>query len=97
LHGSKKGSCLFGIPGGDTPPALEMEHGVFHQMAKFIEVFVVIALDQSVLFGRDHRNHSLSRRLVQDGIGIVAPVGQEMIRDYSFDEVASLRAIRGGT
>jgi hypothetical protein len=97
LHGSEKGGGPFDITGGNTSPALEVEHGVFYQVAKFIEVLVVSALDQSVLFGWDHRIHPLSCRLFEDGIGVIAPVGQKMVCGYSFDEGASLCAICGGT
>ena len=97
MDGSEKGRGPLRIAGGNPPPAFEVEDGVLHQMAQFIEVFVVVALDEPVLFGRDYRIHSLSCRLLQNGISIVAPIGQKMVCGYAFDEVASLCAIRSGT
>ena len=97
MHGGEKGGCPFGVAGGNTPPTFEVEHGVFHQMTKFVEIFVVVALDEPVLFGRDHWIHPLSRRLFEDGVGIVASISQKMVCGYCFDELASLRAICGGT
>src|SRR5471032_1567573 len=66
-------------------------------MAQFIEVFIVVALDQPVLSGRDHGIHPLSCRLFQGGVGIVARVGQKMLGPQTFQERASLRTIRRGT
>jgi hypothetical protein len=97
LHGSEKGSGPFCITGGNPPPTFEVEDGVFHQMTKFVEIPVVIALDDPVLFGRNHRDHGLPRRLFEESVGVVAPVGQKIVCGYSFDEAAGLRAIRGGT
>ena len=37
------------------------------------------------------------RRLLEDGIGVVAPVGQKMTSGHAFDQEGSLRAIRSGT
>ena len=74
-----------------------MEHGVFDQMTQFVEVLVIITLDESVLSGRDHRTHPLSRGLFENGIGVVASVGQKMFGGQAFDQVASLRTIRRGT
>ena len=39
----------------------------------------------------------MSCRLIEDGIGIVAPVGQKMPSAQALEERASLRAIRRGT
>ena len=97
MDGSEEGRCPFGIAGGNSSPALEVEHGVFHQMAEFIEVLVVIALDDPVPFGRNDRAHSLPGRLFKNGVGIVAPVGQKMPGSQAFDEVSCLCAIRCGT
>jgi hypothetical protein len=88
LHDGQIGKGALGMPGGDTSPALEMEHGVLDQMTQFIEVFVIIALVESMLSGRDHRTHSLSRRLFQNGVGIVASVGQKMFGGQAFDQRA---------
>ena len=97
LNDGQIGGGALGVPSGDASPAFEMEHGVFNQMTQFVEVFVIIALHQSMLSGRDHWTHPLLRRLLQDGVGVVASVGQKMFGDQAFDQFASLRTIRRGT
>ena len=47
--------------------------------------------------GRDHRSHSLSRRLIEDGVGVVASVGQKMFGAQTLDQASSLRTVRRGT
>ena len=97
MDGREEGSGSFRVAGGNPAPALEVEHGVFHHVTKFVEILVVRALDDPVPFGRYDWVHSLLRRLFEDGVGIVAPVGQKMLGRQAFDERASLRAIRRGT
>jgi len=97
LHDSEVRRGSLGVTGGNAAPAFKAEHGVFDQMTQLIEIFIVVALDESVLFGRDHRSHPLLRRLFQDGVGIVAPVGQKILGRHPFDQRTSLRTIRSGT
>lgn len=97
MNDGQEGRGPFGVAGGDASPAFESQDGVLDQMSLSIEVFIIVALDESVLSGRDHRSHPLSCRLFQDGVGIVAPVGQKMLGRQAFDERASLRTIRRGT
>jgi hypothetical protein len=97
LHdGQIRGGSL-GVPGGDASPAFEVENGVFNQMTQFVEVSVIVALDESVLSGWDYGVHVLSCRLFEDGIGVVTSVGQKMFGPQAFDQVAGLRTIRRGT
>ena len=97
LDDSQIGGGSLGVPRSDTPPAFEMEHGVLDQVTQFVEVFIVIALHESMLSGRDHWTHPLSRGLLEDGVRVVASVGQKMFGRQAFDQVASLRTIRRGT
>jgi len=97
LDGGEERRRPFGIAGGNSAPALKVEHGVFHQVTEFIEVLVVFSLNDAVLFGRNNRIHSLPGCLLQDGIGVVAAIGQKMVRLQAFDEVACLCTIRSGT
>jgi hypothetical protein len=75
----------------------EVQHGVFHQMTKLVEVLVVVALDKPMLSRRDDRRHGLPGGLLEDGIGVVASVGKQVVSRYPLDQSASLRAISGGT
>ena len=97
LNDGQIGGGSLGVSSGDASPAFELEHGVLDQMTQFVEVFVIIALHQSMLPGRDHRTHALPRGLFQDGVGVVAPIGQKMVGGQTLDQVSSLRTIRRGT
>ena len=86
MSGGEKRGDIFSIAGGNTSPALEVEHGVFNQVAQFVEVFVIVALMGAIPFGRDHGDHSLALGLLEDGVGVVAAVSQQIICAYSLDE-----------
>jgi hypothetical protein len=57
---------------------LEFTEEVLDQVAGFVEVFIIGALDDSVCFWRDHNGDSLSYQLVDDALlGIVGFIGEE--------------------
>jgi len=97
LDDGQIGGGSLGVARGDASPAFEMEHGVLDQMTQFVEVFIVFALHESMLSGRDHRTHALPRGLFQDGVGVVASVGQKMFGAQTLDQASSLRTVRRGT
>jgi len=74
-----------------------VEEGIFHQMAQFVEIPVVVSLDFAMFSGRDHGLHPLLGGLIEDRVGVVAAVGQQMFGRYSLDQRQSLSAIRCGT
>ena len=76
LNESKESGSLFGIAGCDPPPTFEMQEGVLDQMAQFIEMLIVFSLKLSVLPWRNDRLYSLRKSLRNNGVGIVAAVGQ---------------------
>ena len=96
MNGGQEGGRILGVACGDAAPTFEVEKGIFHQMAKFIEVAVVVALNAAALSGRDDRRHALPCGLLKDGVGIVTPVGEQIGGAHSLDKSASLRAISGG-
>lgn len=65
---------MLGIPGGNPPPALEMEKGIFHEMTQFIEIRVVGTLDFPVFAGWNHHRHPLRLGLGHHGIAIVPTI-----------------------
>jgi hypothetical protein len=67
-----------------------VEEGVLHQVTQFIEIFVIFTLDLSVFSWRDNRLYSLGKRLRDNGVGIVTPIGQQVVGFYAIDEIASL-------
>jgi len=97
LDGGQEGSGVFGVAGGNAPPTLEVEEGIFDQMTQFVEIPVVFPLDFAVLPGRDHRRHALFSGLLKDRVGVVPAIGQQMFGRYSLDQRQSLSAIRCGT
>ena len=88
---------MFGVSGGDTSPALEVQEGILDQMAKLVQIAVVFTLHPAVLLGRNHHLHPRLLNLADDDIRIVAAVGEQDFRVDSFDQSTSMRAIRCGT
>ena len=80
LYSGDKRSGVFRIPRRNASPAFEVQEGVFHQLAQFVEVFVITALVFAVFLGRNHGCHLLLNGLLDDGICIVALVGQQVLR-----------------
>lgn len=66
-------------------------------MAVPVEVLVIASLLLSVFAWRDLDAHALSGGLLDDGITVVALVCQQVLGAESFNQLRSLRAIRGGT
>ena len=97
MDGGKEGGRILRVAGGDAAPALEVQKRVFDQMAQLVEVFVVSPPNGAVLLGRDHGLHALLFGLFEDGVAVIAPVRDQIIRIEPFDQAASLRAIRTGT
>lgn len=66
-------------------------------MAQLVEILVVRSLVFPVLLRRDDGGHALMGGLLKHGIGVVALIGNEMVRVNSFNQAACLCAIRPGT
>jgi len=60
------------ITGGDASPALEVQKGVVDQMAPFIALLAIQALDFAVLFCCNDGHHTLSRGLSKNGVAVIA-------------------------
>jgi hypothetical protein len=86
LDGSEERSGVFGIAGGNAPPAFEVEEGIFHQMTKFVEIPVVFPLDFAVLPRRYHWLHALLGSLLKDRVGIIPAIRQQMFGADPFDQ-----------
>jgi len=88
---------MFGVSGGDTAPAFEMQECVLDQMPQFVQFLVVRSLRGSVFSGRNHRVHAPACGLIDDRIAVVAFIGNQMLGRDPFHQAASLRAICHGT
>src|ERR1700683_3343272 len=87
LDGGEERSRIFSAAGGDASPALEAEEGIFHEMAQFVEIPVVFALDFAVFLGWYHGLHALFCGLLKDRVGVIASVGQQMFGGDPFHQL----------
>lgn len=97
MDGGEEGAAVFRVARGDAAPAFEMKKGVFDQVARFVKVMIVVPWVFSVFLWRDDRAHTPNRRLSEQGIGVVSPVGYQMVGVDPIDQAARLCAIRAGT
>ena len=97
LHGGEEGRRVFGISSGNAAPPLEMQEGVFDQVAQLVEVFIVWPLCDPVFPRRDHRVHALGCGLLDNRIAVIAFIGNQVVRRDAVDQAASLRTICCGT
>ena len=74
-----------------------MQKCVLNEVAVPVEVLVITSLLLSVFAGWDHDAHTLSGGLLDDGITVVALIGQQVFGAESLNQLRSLRAICGGT
>jgi len=78
LDNGEKRRSPFGVSGGHPTPALEVEDGIFHQMAQRIEVFIVGTLEFPMFAWGNHGQHALGLRLRDDGIGVITAIRDQM-------------------
>lgn len=97
MRGGEERRAVFGVSGSDTAPSFEHQESIFNQVAQLIEVCVIRPLHRAVLLRRDDGVHAPRPRQFKDGVGIVAFVPNQMIGVNSFNQAASLCAIRCGT
>ena len=63
--------------GGQCRALLHAEECIFDQVAQFVEILVISSCDLAIDTGRDDRFHSGVSDTFDNGIGIVATIGQE--------------------
>ena len=96
MDSGEEGRRVLGVAGGDPAPAFEVQKGVLHEMAQLVEVAVVFPEHPAVFPGRDHRLHALPFGLRDDGVAVVALVGNQAVRAEPCDEAGCKAAIRCG-
>ncbi len=62
-----------------------MQKCVLDEMAVSVKILVITSLLLSVLARRDHGDHALSGGLFDDGVTVVALVGQQVLGADAFD------------
>ena len=97
LHGSQKGRQILGIARRNAAPTLEMQKGIFNQVALPVEMSVVFTLRLPVLSRRDDRLHPPVFCFLNNGIAVVTLVGNQVLCLKAINQCVSLRAIRSGS
>ena len=87
MDGGEEGRGVFGVPGGDASPTLEIQERILDEMPGFVEILVVFPHHLTVLFRRDHWLHALRFRLFDNGISIVSFIRQKAIRRDSLNQL----------
>ena len=88
---------MLGMARRDAAPALQVEERIFHKMAQFIKVSIIIARIFAVLPGRNDHLHPCRQRSFDNLVAVIAAVGQQIFSRYPFNQGASLCTISDGT
>ena len=76
---------------------LEVKKGIFYQVSKFVEFFVISTLFGTIFLWWNDDLHALSRRSINDVVRIVGFIRQECIREKAINQADSFFAICLGT
>ena len=79
MDSGEERSRIFGVFCCNTAPTFQVQKGVFHPMTNFVECFIVRSLNGAIFLRGDHDFHALSLGLRQQGIGIIAPICEQII------------------
>ena len=74
-----------------------MQERVFNQVAKLVEVLVIGPLVATSFLRRNDGTHPLPGGLLNNRIGVIPFISDEMPRINALDQLCSLRAISCGT
>ena len=74
-----------------------MQKSVLNLVALAVEMLVIVAWLLTILAWRDLRLHTLAAGLSNDGVTVVAFIGNQMLGINTLNQACSLRAIRSGT
>ena len=69
----------FGVARSDTPPLLDVQKGILDEMPLLVEMSIILTQHVPVLSWRDHRPHALLLGKRDDGVAVVAFVGDQML------------------
>ena len=78
VDGGQERGSVFGVARGDAAPALQVQEGVFHQVPALVQVPIIGTLDRAVLSWRNDRVHAMCLDMLDEGVAIVSPVGDQM-------------------
>ena len=63
----------------NAPPLFERKKSILDQMARFVEVLIMRSLNRSVFLGRNDRVHALRDRLLENRVGVITSIGDQII------------------
>ena len=97
LRGRKERRQPFGVARSDAPPLLDVQKGILDEMPLLVEMSIILTQHFSVLSRRDHRPHALLLGQRDDGVAVVALVGNQMLCTQARDEFRSQATVRSGS
>ena len=87
----------FGVARSDTPPLLDVEKCILDEMPLLVEMSIIVTQHFSVLSRRDHRPHALPFGKRDDGVAVVAFVGDQILGTQTLNEFRSQARVRSGS
>ncbi len=97
LDSSSERSGIFSVASRNTAPSFEKQESVLNEMAKFVEIFIILPRMFSAFPWRNDRYHSLVSSFENDCVCIIAPICQKIFRLEALDQLRCNCAIRCGT
>ncbi len=79
MDGGEEGRGVFGVSGRNAPPLFERKKSILDQMAQFVEVLIIRSLNRSVFLGRNDRVPALRGRLLENRVGVITSIGDQII------------------
>ena len=86
MYDGEEGGGVFCVSCGDAAPSFQVQESVFDKVAKFVEIFIIRPLNDTVFLEGYDRLHVLVLRLINEGIAVVATIRQQRVRAQSFDQ-----------
>ena len=93
MNGGEERCGISCVSRSNSPPAFQLQKGIFDQMPRTVKLFVVGSLDLSILLRRDDHLHLRIFGFFDNLVRIGATIGQQILGIDPFDQCASLLAI----
>ena len=97
LRSRKERRQPFGVARSDAPPLLDVQKGILDKMPLFVEMSIIVTLHCPVLSRWYHRLHALLLGQRDDGVAVVAFVGDQMLGTQTLNEFMSQATVRSGS
>ena len=97
LNGGNKRSRVLSVARSTTSPSFQVKECVFHQMTEFIEIFIIVARQFSILFWRYNWSYARLLGQMNHSIRVITAICQKIIGMEPFYQFRCNCAIRCGT